>query len=434
MRPLRRFLRALPLAAALAAGTAAATPLDDLRRLVDSGQFEQAVMLAQRHPELIGDVHFDFLYGVAAVSAGRPAEGLLALERHLAAVPANDRARLELARGYFMLGEYARARDEFEFVLRYNPTPGTRRTIESFLAAMQLRGGEAQGAARAYVDLGLGHDTNVNSGPLDTDLGSVLLGGTAQGALADTVFALGAGVQRQWRVSPRFSAFAGADLDLRQNRRHRDYNLDSLALNAGFTQLGRDVLYRFTLGLGELRVGGERYRDTLSVGGEASWSWSGGRTLNGSLQYFEYRHAAAESQRDARAVSLGMTYTQHWSQRAGAPQAALRLAWTGESNLRSRSDLSRDVLLLRAYGSLAPAPDWRLTASLSAYGIVHRDADLLYTYARKDASLVLDLHAHVALDPQWSLRAEWQSSWTRSNQDLYDSDRHALTVKTRYQY
>ena len=38
----------------------------------------------------MGDVHFDFLFGVAAVNTGRIPEGLLALERHLSAVPDSD--------------------------------------------------------------------------------------------------------------------------------------------------------------------------------------------------------------------------------------------------------------------------------------------------------------------------------------------------------
>src|SRR5687768_7354492 len=128
-------------AAALCLGClpAAAAPLDDLRRQVEASQFEQAWATAQANPQLIGDVHFDFLYGVAAINTGRVAEGLLALERHLAAVPANDRARLELARGYFLLGDYPRARAEFDFVLRYNPPAGVRNNIAGFLQAMQAR-------------------------------------------------------------------------------------------------------------------------------------------------------------------------------------------------------------------------------------------------------------------------------------------------------
>jgi hypothetical protein len=248
------------------------------------------------------------------------------------------------------------------------------------------------------------------------------------------VLALGAGVQQQWRVSPRFSVFAGADIDLRQPVREREYSLDNIAFNAGFTQLGAAALYRFTLGLGELRVGGDRYRDTLSVSTDVNWSYGGGRYLTGSAQYFEYRYAAEESQRDARAVGLALTYSDNWPRSFGAPQMALRLGWTGESNRAARPDLGRDVLLVRAFGAVTPTQQLRLTGSLSAYGTVYRSPDILVGSTRKDAQLVLDLLANVALDPRWSVRAEWQSAWTRSNQDLYDSDRHALTFKTRFQY
>jgi hypothetical protein len=426
-----RFPRLAAWLLAAMVGAAAAAPLDDMRRLVDSGQFEQAVMLAQRHPELIGDVHFDFLYGVAAISAGRVPEGLLALERHLAAVPANDRARMELARGYFLVGEWVRARAEFEFVLRYNPTPGTRRTIESFLNAMQLRSGEFQGSTRLYADAGLGYDNNVNLGSRNE---LVAGGGEATQPLADSFAVVALGSQFQARISPRFSVFAGADAEQRVNARHRDFDLGTINLNAGFTQLTGSALVRFALGLNALRIGGERYRDALSAGGEVTWSYAGGRYLNGSAQFSEYRHSAAEMQRDARVAAVALTYSTNWPQAFGAPQAALRLGWTGEYNSRKREDLSRDILLLRAYGALSPTPQWRLNGGLTAYGYFHRAPDLLLGSTRQDSALILDLVATYALDPRWSLRAEWQSAWTRSNHDQYDSDRHSLALKTRYQY
>ena len=431
---------AMPLlAACLAAGPAAAAPLDDLRRLVESSQFEQAVMLGQRHPELIGDVHFDFLYGVAAISAARVPEGLLALERHLSAVPANDRARLELARGYFLLGEYARARAEFEFVLRYNPPAGVRRNIEGFLNAMQLRDtGRRLGSARLYLEAGLGHDSNVNGGTdldeLQLVFGSISLVGSPSQGVADGFAYLAAGGQQTLRVSPRFSVFAGADIDHRENFKRREYNQSNLAFNAGFTQLRGEALYRLTLGLGELRVGDRRYRDTLSVGGEASLTLGPQRMLTRFAQVFDHRHAGEDAVRDARAVTVGAMFTQNFPALAGAPQAGLRLSWTAETNARLRDDLSRDVPLLRAFGSVSPAERLRLAGGLTVYAQKYRAADIGFGSTRSDTALNLDLTATYAVDPQWTVRAEWQSFWNRSNQDLYDSDRHSLAVKTRYQF
>ena len=152
-RPARRAAVACAAALVILASGAIAAPLDDIRRQVEASQFGPAYATAQANPQLIGDVHFDFLYGVAAINVGRVPEGLLALERHLAAVPANDRARLELARGYFLLGEYTRARSEFEFVLRYNPPAGVKSNIAGFLQAMQTReAADRRATARFYAE------------------------------------------------------------------------------------------------------------------------------------------------------------------------------------------------------------------------------------------------------------------------------------------
>ncbi|MCP5284879.1 MAG: hypothetical protein H6933_08270 [Burkholderiaceae bacterium] len=436
-RGLRRAATALLLAATL--GTVNAAPLDDLRKLVESSQFEQAVMLGQRHPELIGDVHFDFLYGIAAVSAGRVPEGLLALERHLAAVPANDRARLELARGYFLVGEYARARAEFEFVLRYNPPAAVRRNIEGFLAAMQLRDDRRRaGSARVYLEAGLGHDSNVNSGTtldeIDLIFGTISLVDSPSQAVADGFLQLAAGAQQAWRVSPQFSVFAGADLDHREHFRERSFNQSNLAFNAGFTQLRGEALYRFTLGIGELRVDDKRYRDTFSVGGEASFTRGPQHSATGFAQYFEYRHAGADEARDARAVTVGGSWTWNLPDLAGAPQLGLRASWTVEQNSRLRDDLSRDVPLLRLFGSASPMARLRVAGGLTVYAQQYRGRDIGFGNTRSDTAVNVDLAATYAVDPRWSLRAEWTSFWNRSNQDLYDTERHTFAVKTRYQY
>ena len=168
-RGLRRIGCGLALSLCLA--TANAVTLDEMRRLVEGGQLEQAYQAAQQSPELIGDVHFDFLYGLAAIDTGHVPQGLLALERHLAAVPANDRARLELAKGYYLLGEYGRARSEFEFVLRYNPPEGVRANIARFMDAMALRDTQrSNNSARLYAEVGAGHDSNVNGGTFHDEL------------------------------------------------------------------------------------------------------------------------------------------------------------------------------------------------------------------------------------------------------------------------
>jgi tetratricopeptide (TPR) repeat protein len=61
--------------------------------------------------------------GRELLAAGQPAEAKQAFEAALAADPSSVEAHLGLARSYYALGEYARAVNEFEAVLRYDNLP-----------------------------------------------------------------------------------------------------------------------------------------------------------------------------------------------------------------------------------------------------------------------------------------------------------------------
>lgn len=410
-----------------------------MRRQVEASQFEQAWATAQAHPQLIGDVHFDFLYGVAAINTGHVAEGLLALERHLAQVPANDRARLELARGYFLLGEYTRARTEFEFVLRYNPPAGVRQNIAGFLQAMQSReAGDRRASARFYAEFGLGRDSNVNGGTFRDELQLVfgpvnLIGGSSR-QLADNQVLLGLGGEKVMRVTGRLSVFAGFDLDHRGNGSAHAYDLSNGGVRIGFTQLAAGALWRVSLEGSELRVGSNRYRDTLQLATEASFTPAQDLAMSAFAQYAEFRHAQADEVRDARATTLGVAATRSLPGLGGEPSLGLRLSWTEEQNQRLRSDLSRQVPLLRLSASVSPTEKLRLSLGLTTYRQKYGNTDPAFGSVRKDRALGVDAVANLAIDARWSLRAD--AMWTRneSNQDLYDSRRKAASLKLRYQY
>lgn len=434
-------LAALAAAALLACAAARAAPLDDIRRFVEAAQFEQAWALGQANPQLIGDVHFDFPYGVAAISTGHVAEGLLALERHLAAVPGNDRARLELARGYFLLGEYGRARAEFEVVLRYNPPAGVRASIQTYLQTMQAREGQSQRAgARLYVEAGLAHDNNVNLGTYHdqvTVLGSeISLEGSPSRQRRDEQFLAAFGIGRTYRVTNRFSAVAGLDFDHRENRHAREFNLTNGNGYIGFTQLSGLALWRATVGLGELMVAGRRYRDTLSVDGEAEIGASAGTTFTLFTRYAEFRQAQPDDKRDVNASTLGATVTWRPEGAPGSPSLGLRGSYTSEHSVAFRPDLSHDSAFARVFASVAPSDRLLVSGGLSfrhdRYGA---DEPLVAPpLRRRDLWLNADLLAVWNIDANWSLRGE--ASWTinRSNDALFEYGHKMAALKLRYQY
>jgi hypothetical protein len=440
-RSLLQKARSHAAAAALlvASATAAAAPLDDLRRQVEGSQFDQAWQTAQANPQLLGTPEFDFLFGLAALGTGRTADGVLALERHLQVTPGDDRARLELARGYFLLGDYYRARTEFEFLLRANPPAGVRTSIGSYLQAMQLRDGSDQRAnARFYVEFGGGYDSNVNLGTFHSaaQVGSEVVDLTGSPSLgqSDGFAQLQFGGQQQLRVSNRMTVFAGADVDHRPNFKRHDFDLSTAGLYIGFTNLAGNTLWRGTLGSSELRVGGNRFRDLMQASLEANVTLTQELSVLGFGQFAESRHAGADDVRNAYTTTLGVMVTRSFSDLASEPVLGARLSYQQETNLKYRHDLSKKSPTLRVFGSFGLMPGLRASLALTAYREDYDAEDIGFQSTRHDTGASADASLTYALDNRWSLRAE--GSWLRgnSNQDLYDKTRKSAALKLRYQF
>ncbi len=418
---------------------ARAAPLDDLRTQVEASQFEAAWATVQANPQLIGDPHFDFLYGLAAINVGRVAEGVLALERHLSAIPANDRARLELARGYFLLGEYGRARSEFEFVLRYNPPLSVRANIQGYLQAMQTRElAESRTSARFYAEVGHGRNSNVNGGTWHDKVATTISGDFVPDGLSrqisDDVTQLAIGAQKVARVTGRLQVFAGFDLNHAENVKWKDFNLTNGGAYIGMTQLSSLALWRLTLSASELRVGANRYRDTLGLNAEGNFTPGPTVALVAFGGYEEFRHARPDDFRDAYAGTLGAMLTVSPASWPGAPSVGARLAFTREHNMRLQRDLSYDQVQLRLFAAASPLERLRISAGFTAARKKHDVAGVLELDTRKDTMLALDAVATYALDERWQLRADGSWSTNRSNLDINDFGRKTLSLKVRYQY
>lgn len=145
---------------------------DQMKVLIEQKKAKEAYELGNEHPELMGEPLFDYFYGVAAVDSGRVSLGVLALERVLINDPNNDLVRLELGRAYFTLGEYQRAKDEFETVKKHQPPAGVIATVNVYLDRIQAKEGRHKINYGVYVELGVGYNNNVNSA---TAVNSIIL-------------------------------------------------------------------------------------------------------------------------------------------------------------------------------------------------------------------------------------------------------------------
>ncbi|KPV39549.1 hypothetical protein AN478_10395 [Thiohalorhabdus denitrificans] len=142
--------------------------IEKLSVWVESGQPERAYELGleYRH-QYEGTPRFDFYYGVAAVDTGHYTEGTMALERVLLRQPDLDRARLELARAYYLMGEDRRAEEEFETLDDKDTPPEVAEAVDGYLAAIRSRDHKRHTDFTGHIELAGGHDSNVNSATAD---------------------------------------------------------------------------------------------------------------------------------------------------------------------------------------------------------------------------------------------------------------------------
>lgn len=153
-------------------------PTSEMDRLITAGQFQQAFELgAANLDDFEGEARFDFFYGLAALESGFPNDAVFALER-VAATATNsvlrDRARLELARAYFVTNNLTASENLFNRVLASNPPANVQQNIEAFLQLIEARRNAQSATFDWTIASQIGSDTNVNSatsnGLIDTPL------------------------------------------------------------------------------------------------------------------------------------------------------------------------------------------------------------------------------------------------------------------------
>ncbi|NWG86120.1 MAG: DUF560 domain-containing protein [Hydrogenophilaceae bacterium] len=433
-------LRSILFSALAASGLAVALsaqagPVEDMRGLLGQNQAKEAYAIGQQNPDLLGEPDFDFFYGLAAIEAGHAAEGILALERYLLLNPDNARARLELARGYFVLGDDVRAREEFEAVRKLKPPASVLAAIDRFVDAIRTREGRYQTTASFYAEAGFGIDTNVNGGASTANITLPVFGAVT---LSDTGvekrdsfghFALGG--QAAKPVAPGVSLFGAAGFDGRYNREESAFNQASLGLTGGVSYVKDNDLYRVGLNWNGATVGSEHYRDVLGVSGEWFRQLDEFQAVNAFVQYADLEYGGANRVRDADLKGVGVGYRRAFSVK-WQPVVSARLSYSKESNQKRRPDFSRDMPGLNLGVSFSPDPKWGLGVNY-AYQKSNYDGKMLGV-DRKDSYQSLGLNATFLVDKQVSLRGELSYSENESNIELYSNKRTLAAVNLRYDF
>jgi outer membrane protein len=423
---------------ALTGTLARATSSEELRALVQRGRAAAAYEAGKLQPGAPGDLEFDYYFGVAAIESGHAGEGVLALGRFLARNPGDDRARFDLARGYYALGELVRARDAFETVLAHRPDPEREATIERFLDSIQARAWRDEGASSLYVDAGGGFDSNISAGMGADSLEAPLLDGvllTPGGPRHGRSFLLAAAGAR---FAQPLAGAASLEGGLRYEGRYqtsgfdRQFDNEALGGYGGLSFVRGQDLYRASISYAALAVDTSRYRNISALGGEWRHQLDELSAVSLFAQYAELAYPAAPTG-DGELYALGAGWRYALVQRY-QPVVQLQALFGREKNTSSppRDDLTRDVYALRAGVSTTPWPRWGVSGALSYTASRFAAPDPSLAVTREDGWIGLDAGLSYRWSRQLTLRAEYLHTDNRSNLESYKYGRDVLTLRMHY--
>ncbi|HYD78628.1 MAG TPA: tetratricopeptide repeat protein [Paucimonas sp.] len=443
-------LLALTIAAAFAGtpGWAADPGLDGIRTMLREGKAAQAyALLEPQEFERAGDVEFDTLLGVAALDGGKPDKATLAFERVLAVQPNAAGVRLDMARAYFALGDYPRARQELETVAQNNPPPAARLVIDKYLNAIAERERAKRTVITGYLEGFAGYDDNITS--VVGDFTSAVLAtynlpgfqptGNAVKRSSALAGAAG-GVDINHQIDETWSVSGSADLRHRAVLKASNYSSNQLDLRAGLTYAAGQNIVR-----GGLTLQGYRQRtdvpsaDRNAVGLNAEWRHIYGPSDQTSVFAVLTRQRFPDiSVNNMNSVAFGAGWLHLFD---GARKPLLYLTAVGgqdnaRESLANGADNGKRFVLGRVYGQIGLSETAEVFASL---GLLYRKDSS--AYAR--SSIVANGNDHVRdvtlgwnwrPAPEWTVRPQVTYSENRSNVALSEYKRTEATVSVRYDF
>ena len=433
---LRVLVAILAIGAFSTAASAQAPALAEIRRLVEPGRSGEAAPMCVTLDRAALD-EADLWCGVAAVDTGRAAEGSLALERYVLRFPSDVRARLELARAYFYAGDDVASRREFEAVRAIDPPADVRAGIDRYLEALSAREAQYKTRVQGWVEIGAGHDTNVNAGVAQANITLPVLGpvtvanfGVRQ---ADTFGWLAGSVQVNHPVAPGVAIYGGVAANGQFNADAHDFDIAQGAATLGASwQAGRNAVYA-SFSHGELAVGGDRYRRTDGVSVEWRRTLSELATASVTPQIARIGYSGANEVRDADFFGLGLSVRQIWLT-LWQPVLNLSAVAAREDNRRNRPDLGRDVYGASADLTVSPAPQWAVNAAFSFQRSDYAAALPLVGSRRVDDNYTASIGALYFFTRTLSARVEAQFFRNDSNFALFQYDRAVYAAKLRYDF
>jgi len=404
-----------------------------------------------------GEVRFDYLIGIAALDSGKADRATFAFERVLAVNPDFAAARLDMARAYYQLGDFQRARTEFAAALKQNPSEAARANIQKYLDAIAAQKEVKRTRLFGYVEGSVGRDSNVNSSTSQSQVqifdGSVWTSATLDTAnvkVADNYYSVAAGGEVKYGFNANWGVYAGGGLRKRSNNTNKQFDTRGLDVRAGVQYEAKANRLRIGALGGQNNVGGLHSSDTTGFKAEWHHIFSPGNQLSVFAQSVQYRFVEPVMQPndvDQHAMGLGWLHAlsdgksalfgsvHYGTEKDVAPIIIVPGYVNPVINPGSgRNDGAKRFRGLRAGGQTAINEKTTLFASADAQAGDYSKVNYLFQRKRNDRLYDLKLGADWHWDRLWMLRPQLSYSKNSSNIAIYDYDRMDVFLTVRREF
>ena len=407
--------------------------LDRARRLMQQNNPQAAYQLLEPlESKRAGEVDFDYLLGIAALDSGHRERAVFALERVLAVNPNHAQARAEIARAYFEMGEKENAKREFENVRASNPPEAVKQTIDRYLSALEAGPTRFSG----FVELGFGHDSNVNSATSANQIAIPALGGIvatlAPGGVkqSDNFATAGGGLNYVYGFSPEWALVAGVAANAKFNRQHDDFDIATVDGNLGL-RWSRDK-EAVTAGYQgqDFRVDNADFRRSNGVVAQWQHNYSEYSQVSIFAQAADLGYPT-QSPRDSRRTIGGVAFGYGWDE-PGKPVVFGSLYGGNEKDKNADfQNLGHKPVGVR-FGGQTSVTDRSVLFGLVSYERrVYGADDPFFLVTRRDKQIDLRLGVNYTFSPGWLLVPQVSYTNNQSNIDLNKYNRAVVSAVVR---
>jgi hypothetical protein len=411
--------------------------LHDADALISGGKAAEAyVLLSPLDFDYSGNARFDYLLGISALDSGHADKATLAFERVLAVDPNFAGARLDMARAYFHLGDLARAKTEFEAVMKQDPPPAARTTIAKYLAAIDAAEEAKNTHYSAYVEGAFGRDSNVNNSTSESQIPIPAFGNLVFTLNPTSVktpgsyYTTATGGEMSRNFSDQWGMYGGLDYRRRANENSVSaFDFSNIDVRSGITFEDGDDFFRAGGVFSQFALAHIRNRDTVALTGDWRHNFSPRNQLSFFAQYSQNNFWDSALQINDFFQSVVGSSFLHMLGDSGALFGSLNR--TSERAVYDRADGNKAGYGLRIGAQTTLGGSVEVSAS-AGYQLGNYDKEnVAFLSTRNDRLSDVSFGGNWHWDKFWTVRPMVSYSKNSSSIPIYGFDRLDASITVR---